>query len=146
MIEGVFIINSMGNLRFIKIYTEEEKQNERENLIKRIYQVMSKSKDISVALDFEYMSNQRKLVYKAFGSIYIALLLDDSENELAILDFISVMMQCFDEIFKGVCELHFIMNPEKIYYIVDEMISGGIVIETSKAEIISNYNEKLKDS
>jgi len=145
MIEGVFIINSTGNLRFIKIYTEEEKPNERENLIKRIFQSMTNSKEISVILDFEYMSNQRKLVYKAFGSIYIALLLDDSENELAILDFISVMMQCFDEIFKGVCELHFIMNPEKIYYIVDEMISGGIVIETSKSEIISNYNEKLKD-
>jgi len=145
MIEGVLIINSTGNLRFIKIYTEEEKPNERENLIKRIFQSMTNSKEISVILDFEYMSNQRKLVYKAFGSIYIALLLDDSENELAILDFISVMMQCFDEIFKGVCELHFIMNPEKIYYIVDEMISGGIVIETSKSEIISNYNEKLKD-
>ncbi len=145
MIEGVFIINSTGNLRFIKIFSEEEKPNERENLIKRIFQNMTKSKEISIILDFEYNSNQRKLVYKAFGSIYIALLLDESENELAILDFISVMMQCFDEIFKGVCELHFIMNPEKIYHLVDEMISGGIVIETSKSEIISNYNEKLKD-
>lgn len=145
MIEGVFIINSTGNLRFIKIYSEEEKPTERDNLIKRIFQSMTNSRDISVVLDFDYLSNKRKLVYKSFGSIYIALLLDDSENELAILDFISVMMQCFDDIFKGVCELHFIMNPEKMYYIVDEMISGGIVIETSKSEIISNYNEKLKD-
>ena len=55
------------------------------------------------------------------------------------------MMSILDEVFKGISELHLIMNPEKLYLIIDEMISGGIVIETSKTEIISNYMEKMKD-
>ena len=67
-----------------------------------------------------------------------------SENELAILDFINVIMKIFDEVFKNVCELHLIMNPDKLYLIIDEMISGGIVIETNKDEIISNYLSKCK--
>ena len=66
------------------------------------------------------------------------------ENELAILDFINVIMKIFDEVFKNVCELHLIMNPDKLYLIIDEMISGGIVIETNKDEIISNYLSKCK--
>ena len=145
MIEGVFILNKNGNLRFIKIFSDDETKLDRDNLIKSIYTNIINSKDISVILDFDYLGMNRKLVFKTFGTIYIAMILDDSENELAILDFISVMMQVFDEVFKGVCELHFIMNPEKIYYIVDEMISGGMVIETAKAEIIINYNDKIKD-
>lgn len=145
MIEGVFIINRNGNLRFVKIYSEDETNIDREELIKRIYENILDSIDVNVVLDFEFSGENKKLVFKTYGSVFIALILDLSENELAMLDFISVMMQCFDEIFKGVCELHFIMNPEKIYYIVDEMISGGLVIETSKTEIINNYNEKLKD-
>ena len=53
-------------------------------------------------------------------------------------------MKIFDEVFKNVCELHLIMNPDKLYLIIDEMISGGIVIETNKDEIISNYLSKCK--
>jgi len=146
MIEGIFILNRSGNLRFIKIYSEEENHMDRDDLIKRIYKNIINATDINVILDFEFLGANKKLVFKTFGPVFIIFILDDSENELAILDFITVMMNCFDELFKGVCELHFIMNPEKIYYIVDEMISGGFVIETSKQEIINNFNEKMKDS
>ena len=73
------------------------------------------------------------------------MILDDLENELAILDYLNVVMQVLDEIFKGVSELHLIVNPEKIYLLVDEMISAGTIIETNKLEIISNYNDKLRD-
>ena len=145
MIEGIFLLNRYGNLRFLKIYAEEENNLDRDSLVKRIYTNILDTRDLNIILDFEFMGNSRKLVFKTFGSIYIALILDESENELAIMDFINVIMNCFDEIFNGVCELHFIMNPEKIYFMVDEMISGGIVIETNKAEIIKNYNDKMKD-
>lgn len=145
MIEGIFLLNRFGNVRFIKIYSEEENNIDREALIKRIHNIMIDTRDINIILDFEYLGKPRKLVFKTFGSIFIAMILDESENELAIMDFINVIMNCFDEVFKGVCELHFIMNPEKIYFIMDEMVSGGIVIETNQEEIIKNFNEKMKD-
>ena len=145
MIEGIFLLNRYGNLRFTKIYAEEENNLDRDALTKRIYTVIVDTKNINIILDFEFLGINRKLVFKTFGSTFLALILDDSENELAIMDFISVIMSCFDEIFKGVCEVDLIMNPEKIYFMMDEMISGGIVIETNKEEIIKNYNEKMKD-
>ncbi len=145
MIEGIFILNNKGNLRFIKIYSEEENNFDRGVLIKRIYNSVKDANDINIVLDFEYLGNNKKLVFKKYGMIYICIILDDSENELAILDFISVIINCFDEIFNGVCELHLIMNPEKLYFLLDEMISGGIIMETSKDEIVQKFNEKLKD-
>jgi len=145
MIEAVLIITKQGTSRFIKIYSEDESQLDKEILTKNIFNEIVQAKDSSIIFDFEYMKLKRKLVYRLYGSIYIIFIIDEAENELAMLDFISVMMSILDEVFKGISELHLIMNPEKLYLIIDEMISGGIVIETSKTEIISNYMEKMKD-
>jgi AP-3 complex subunit sigma len=145
MIEAVLIINKLGLLRFLKIYSEDENKIDKDELIKNIISNIQSSKDAQIIYDFEYLNEKRKLVYRLFGSIYIIMITDDLENELAILDFINVMMQIFDDVFKGICELHIIMNPEKIYLLMDEMISGGMVIETNRTEIVSNFNDKMKD-
>ncbi len=73
------------------------------------------------------------------------MIVDDLENELAILDYINVVMMVLDDVFKGVCEFHLILNPDKLYLLFDEMISNGVVIETNKVEILSNYTDKLRD-
>ncbi len=145
MIEALLILNKTGILRFIKIFSDNESNINKDELAKRVYENMNNSRDTSIIFDFIYNGEKRKIVYRLFGTIYIAMILDELENELAMLDFINVFMQVLDDIFKGVCELHLIMNPEKLYLIVDEMISGGCVIETSKLEICSNYNDKMKD-
>ena len=145
MIEAILILNKLGVLRFLKIYSENETKIEQEDFTKNVFNILINSKDTNIVFDFDYYGEKRKLVFRLFGSIYIAMILDELENELAILDFLNVLMQVLDEIFKGVCELHLIMNPDKIYLLIDEMISAGIVIETSKNEIISNYNDKLRD-
>jgi hypothetical protein len=145
MIETLLILNKLGLLRFIKVYSEEEHKLDKEALVITVFSHLQNSRDTSIIFDFNYMGQKRKLIYRLFGSIYIVMILDDLENELAMLDFINVMMQVFDDVFKGVCELHLIMNPEKVYLVVDEMISGGSVIETSRLEISSNYMDKMRD-
>ena len=147
MIESIFIINKQGVLRFLKIYTMDEKNIDKEKLIKAVFDMISNrdSKGSNIIFDVEYGILKRKLVYRLYGSIYIVMIVDDCESELAIMDFIHVFMQVLDGIFSSICELDIIMNPEKIYLAIDEMISGGRVIETSTSEIIANYREKIKD-
>ena len=111
---------------------ENIKQKLRESEIKKNNNIRDKYYDNEI----------RRIAFRPFGSIFIVTICDELENELAILDFINVIMKIFDEVFKNVCELHLIMNPDKLYLIIDEMISGGIVIETNKDEIISNYLSK----
>ncbi len=145
MIEAFLILNKLGLLRFLKIYTESEENLDKEDLVKRVGQLILSSKETHIIFDFDYCGTKRKLVFRLFGSIYLVMIIDELENELAMLDFINVVMGVLDDVFKGVCELHLIMNPEKVYFLVDEMISGGYVIETSRAEITANYLDKMKD-
>jgi hypothetical protein len=145
MIESILIISKTGILRFIKIYSKNDKSLNKTELINNILINIQKSENTQIIYDFPYINNEkRKLVYKSFGGIYLVLIIDECENELASLDFINVIMKVFDEIFKGVCEIHMIVNPDKLYFIIDEMICGGIVIETNKEDIIKNYNDKIK--
>ena len=93
-----------------------------------------------------YNGEKRKLIYRNFGNIYIALVIDDLENELAMLDFVNVIVKVFDDIFHGVTETHIINNPEKVYLIMDELISGGMVIETNKNVVVKAYLDKINDN
>ena len=145
MIEAILLVNKNGLLRFLKLYTEDESKLDINDIARRAFELISKSKETSIIFDFEYNNTKRKLLFRLYGSIYIIFISDESENELGILDFINLMMKIFDEIFKGVTEKDIIMNPDKLYLILDEMISGGMVIETDKNEIMNNYNDKIKD-
>ena len=145
MIECLMIISKTGILRFIKIFSENELSLNKEALLESTINYIRSSNDTQIIYDFPYNNSNKKLVYRIFGGIYIVMIVDDLENELAILDFINVIMKALDEVFGGICELHIILNPEKIYLLIDEAICGGMVIETNKNEIIKNYNSKFKE-
>jgi AP-3 complex subunit sigma len=146
MIESFLILNKQGMLRLVKIFSDEEVKIDTDDLARRAFDYISQAKDTNVIFEFHYDNKPRKLLYRFFNSIYIVLIIDELENELGILDFINLIFNTLDIIFKGVTELDIMNNPEKVYYLLDEMISGGVVVETDKAEILSNYNEKMKDS
>ena len=145
MIECLMIISKTGILRFIKIFSENESSLNKETLLESTINYIRSSNDTQIIYDFPYNNSNKTLVYRIFGGIYIVMIVDDLENELAIIDFINVIMKALDEVFGGICELHIILNPEKIYLLIDEAICGGMVIETNKNEIIKNYNSKFKE-
>ena len=72
--------------------------------------------------------------------------MDEGENELAILDMIQVLVEVMDKTFQSVCELDLIFYPEKIYTILEEVIMGGIVIDTDISEIWKNIKEVFDNS
>lgn len=79
--------------------------------------------------------------------MYFIFVVDSSESELGILDLIQTFVESLDTCFKDVCELDLIFNMEKIHYILDEIIQGGMVIETRKEEILKAVNEmKAKEA
>lgn len=143
MIECLMILSKTGVIRFLKIYSENESIIDKKDLVERVFNAIQNSNDTQIIYDFIYYNKEiRRIAFRPFGTIFIVTICDELENELAILDFINVIMKVLDDVFKNVCELHLIMNPEKLYLIIDEMISGGMVIETNKDEIISNYLSK----
>ncbi|CAL8337814.1 unnamed protein product [Boreogadus saida] len=76
-----------------------------------------------------------KIVYKRYASLYFCVGMESEDNELLTLEVLHRYVEMLDKYFGNVCELDLIFNFEKAYYILDEFLMGGEVLETSKIDI-----------
>ncbi|MBA0835684.1 hypothetical protein Goarm_007950, partial [Gossypium armourianum] len=92
-----------------------------------------------------------KIVYRRYASLFFLVGVDNDENELAILEFIHLLvetmdrhfgnvvrfftMDCFSNPFK--CELDIMFHLEKAHFMLEEMVMNGCIVETSKANILT---------
>ena len=60
---------------------------------------------------------------------------DANDNELHALDIIHHYVEVLDKYFGNVCELDLIFNFHRAYFVLDEVIIGGMLQETSKKNI-----------
>ena len=59
-----------------------------------------------------------------------------------MLEFIHLFVEVLDQYFGSVCELDLVFNFYKVYQILDEMVVGGEIMETSKLIV----NRALKNT
>jgi len=76
-------------------------------------------------------------VYKRYASLFFCFAVDRSDNELGALEVIHRYVEVLDKYFGSVCELDIIFNFEKAYFILDELILGGEMQETSKKAVLT---------
>ena len=62
--------------------------------------------------------------------------MDQSESELGILDLIQVFVEALDKCFSDVCELDLIFRMDLAHYVLDEIVMGGMVLETNLNEVV----------
>ena len=53
-------------------------------------------------------------------------------------------MESLDKCFEAVCELDLIFNSEKVHFCLDEIIMGGMVLETNIGQILTGVMEMDK--
>ena len=53
-----------------------------------------------------------------------------------------VFVETLDKCFESVCELDLIFNSDKVHFILDEIVQGGMVLETSVPRIIDSITEQ----
>ena len=82
------------------------------------------------------LGKDTKLIYRHFATLYFVVAADGSESELGLLDLIQVFVETLDRTFENVCELDLIFHSDRVHYILDEIVMGGMVLETSAAEIL----------
>lgn len=82
-----------------------------------------------------------KLIYRHYATLYFVVAVDGAESELGILDLIQVFVEVLDKCFENVCELDLIFNPDKVMFILDEIVMGGMVLETNIASILEAVME-----
>jgi len=71
-----------------------------------------------------------KLIYQRYLELYFVFVVDETESELSILDLIDVFLETLRRSFKNLSELDLQFHVEKVHFILDEFIQGGMVLET----------------
>merc|ERR1719326_2778086 len=99
-----------------------------------------------VSDDDNYMNELlgSKVIYRHYATLYFVFLVDQSESELGILDLIQVFVETLDRQFENVCELDLIFQVDKVHHILDEMVMGGMVLETNMHEVLTHVEEQAK--
>ncbi|KAL2300877.1 hypothetical protein Nmel_013771, partial [Mimus melanotis] len=85
-----------------------------------------------------------KLIYRHYATLYFVFCVDSSESELGILDLIQVFVETLDKCFENVCELDLIFHMDKVHHILQEMVIGGMVLETNMNEIVAQVEAQSK--
>ncbi|GAB5370920.1 hypothetical protein AAMO2058_001534700 [Amorphochlora amoebiformis] len=145
MIEAILIINNYGQARLARFYNKPAFA-EQKKIIQECFQLLSKRSD-RVCNFLEGSSSwgkNVKLIYRHYATLYFVFAVDASESELGVLDLIQVFVEALDKCFENVCELDLIFYADKVNYILDEIVMGGMVLETSLKQILHAVNGNLQ--
>ncbi|KAL5104002.1 AP-3 complex subunit sigma-2 [Taenia crassiceps] len=144
MIRAVVICNTSGKPRLIKFY-DETTERQKQEFLRDTYSLLHKRTNSSCNfLEAPTGHDLCRIIYRQYSTIYIIFCVDFAESELGILDLIQVFVDLLDKTFENVCELDLIFNADKVHYLLNELICGGIVLETNHTEILNRFNEQQR--
>eukprot|EP00039_Didymoeca_costata_P004578 m.74398 g.74398 ORF g.74398 m.74398 type:complete len:183 (+) comp12457_c0_seq1:2781-3329(+) len=144
MIKAILVFNNYGKPRLSKFF-EDCTEDMQMNIIRECFQLVSKRPDnVCNFLEGGQLvgGSDSKLIYRHYATLYFVFAVDSSESELGILDLIQVFVESLDKRFENVCELDLIFHIDKVHHILDEIVMGGMVLETGMAEILKHTDAK----
>ncbi|PAA60618.1 hypothetical protein BOX15_Mlig002489g1 [Macrostomum lignano] len=146
MIKAILIFNNHGKPRLTKFYMHYA-EDEQQQVIRETFQLVSK-RDDNVCNFLEggtlIGGQDYRLIYRHYATLYFVFCVDSSESELGILDLIQVFVETLDKCFENVCELDLIFHMDRVHFILNELVMGGMVLETNMNEIVARFEEQQK--
>ena len=141
MIKSILIINNHGKPRLTKFY-ERFPEEQQQQIIRDCFYLLSKRPDhvCNFLEGGSVWGKDTKLIYRHYATLYFIFCVDDSESELGILDLIQVFVEALDKSFENVCELDLIFHSDRVHYVLDEIVMGGLVLETSLPDIVATLD------
>lgn len=144
MIKGIIIVNNSGKPRLVKFYQNVFGEQRQQSVIRRVFQQVSTRPDSFCNYlegSVPEWGENIKLIYRHYATLYFVFAVDAQESDLGILDLIQVFVEALDKRFSNVCELDLIFHSDKVHYILDEIVMGGMVLETN----INSILQAIKD-
>jgi AP-3 complex subunit sigma len=140
----VLVFNNHGKPRLIKFYEHIGEEQKQQNLIREIFKLLLRRNErmCNFVEGGKLWGADTKIIYRQYATLYFVFWVDESESELGILDLIQVFVETLDKCFESVCELDIIFNVDKVHYILQEVVMGGMVLETEMPRILLAYNEQ----
>ncbi|XP_037124375.1 AP-1 complex subunit sigma-3a isoform X1 [Syngnathus acus] len=131
MIRFLLLFSKQGKLRLQKWFTPLTDREKKKVIRDMMMIVLARTPRSCNFLQWRDL----KIVYKRYASLYFCTGLEEQDNELLSLEVLHRFVELLDKYFGNVCELDIIFNFEKAYFILDEFLMGGEVLETSKVAV-----------
>ncbi|ELR17793.1 clathrin coat assembly protein, putative [Acanthamoeba castellanii str. Neff] len=145
MIYAILIVNNHGKPRLSKFF-DYHSVDEQQKLIRECFNLVSKRSDLmcNFVEGGDQWGSDTKLIYRHYATLYFVFCVDSSESELGILDLIHIFVEALDKSFENVCELDLIFHADKVHHILDELVMGGMVLETNLPLITGAVDDQNK--
>ena len=145
MILAVLVVNDAGQARLVRWY---EPVPDPASLLRRVFLAVSRRGDrLCNFLDAEeggVWKKGTKLIYRHYATLYFIFVCEETESELGILDLIQVFVETLDRCFESVCELDLIFHADRVHYVLDEMVQGGLVLETNMNSVLKAVDDMAR--
>ncbi|XP_072379269.1 AP-1 complex subunit sigma-2 isoform X4 [Diabrotica undecimpunctata] len=132
MMQFMLLFSRQGKLRLQKWYVAHPDKLKKKITRELITTILARKPKMCSFLEWRDL----KIVYKRYASLYFCCAIEQCDNELLTLEIIHRYVELLDKYFGSVCELDIIFNFEKAYFILDELMLGGEVQETSKKNVL----------
>uniref|UniRef100_A0A3Q4BL20 AP complex mu/sigma subunit domain-containing protein n=1 Tax=Mola mola TaxID=94237 RepID=A0A3Q4BL20_MOLML len=137
MIKAILIFNNHGKPRLIRFY-QYFAEDMQQQIIRETFHLVSK-RDDNVCNFLEGGSliggSDYKLIYRHYATLYFVFCVD-SNYLFDCPNSSQVFVETLDKCFENVCELDLIFHMDKVHYILQEVVMGGMVLETNMNEIV----------
>ena len=143
MIHGVLIVSEEGDCRLLRFYDELTCEQQQAIVADLLFFMKQRSRDASNFIFHDVGIQGIHGVYRKYARLYFAMLVDDCENDLAVLDLIQCYVEVLDGVFNRVCEMDLLLNLEKSNLVLDELICGGIVINNNAERVLQQYKANM---
>eukprot|EP01083_Nonionella_stella_P283005 963192_1 len=147
-IQFMLLQNRQGKTRLTKWFTPDFNQKTKQRILREIgHMVTSRSKSKCNFIEWRKYT----IVYKRYASLFFIICIESGDNEILGMELIHQYVEVLDSYFGNVCELDLIFNFDKAHYMLNELVLGGAVQETSKREIIrcikqqDDIEQKIQD-
>ncbi|NWZ18942.1 AP3S2 protein, partial [Asarcornis scutulata] len=162
MINAVLVFNNHGKPRLVRFYQHLAEEVQQQLIRETFHLVLKRDEHICNFLECGspgpapaaprpspcprslFGGADYKLIYRHYATLYFVFCVDSSESELGILDLIQVFVETLDKCFENVCELDLIFHMDKVHYILQEVVIGGMVLETNMNEIVAQAEAQNK--
>jgi AP-3 complex subunit sigma len=147
MIKGILIVNNHGKPRLTKFYQSVKTEQRQQQVIRRVYQQVCQRPDSFCNYlegSIPEWGEGTKLIYRHYATLYFVFAVDQQESDLGILDLIQVFVEALDKCFENVCELDLIFHSDRVHYVLDEIVMGGMVLETNINLILQAIKDQGK--
>ncbi|XP_052869787.1 AP-1 complex subunit sigma-2 isoform X1 [Anopheles bellator] len=132
MLQFMLLFSRQGKLRLQKWYVAHSDKVKKKITRELITTILSRKPKMCSFLEWKDCT----IVYKRYASLYFCCAIEQNDNELLTLEVIHRYVELLDKYFGSVCELDIIFNFEKAYFILDELLVGGEIQETSKKNVL----------